>query len=55
MGKFRFMNFIEFVSEFESIKPELKKAIIAGMRWGMWLGGIIVFIIFGVLRLFKVI
>lgn len=37
--------------EYENVTAKYKDAIIKGMRWGMWLGGIVTIIIFGVLKL----
>jgi len=49
------MKLITFIIHFHELKPTYKNDMVIAIRWGMWLGGIIVFFIFLTLRLFKII
>ncbi len=49
------MKFIQFISHFEDIHPKYKDALITGIRWGIWLGGLAVLIAFLLLKLLNLI
>lgn len=48
------MKFITFLAEFHNVTPKYKDAILIGMKWGMYLGGITVFIILAILKAFHI-
>lgn len=44
------MKLTQFLAYYDDINPKVKTYIITGIKWGMWLGGIVVFLIFVLLK-----
>lgn len=44
------MTIFEYIRYFDELKPNIRKAFIAGAKFGIWCAGIVIFIILALLH-----
>lgn len=44
------MRLITFITQYENVNPKYKHAVIIGIHWGLWAGGIIAVILYAIIQ-----